>query len=151
MRKLPSVLVVDDATDGREMLVEYLVFRGFAVSEARDGAEAIQIARRVKPEIVLMDLSMPGVDGWTATKSLRADPATSNTIIIAVSAHAFAPERNRAKDAGCDAFVTKPFNLDGLADALDRIAKQGRTAIDPQDLLQPDGSSRRSRPSRHES
>jgi two-component system, cell cycle response regulator DivK len=125
-----SILVVDDSPDAREMLAEYLTFRGFAVSEATHGAEAIEIARRVKPRIVLMDLSMPGMDGWEATRQLKADPAMKDVIVIAVSAHAFTNERARAEDAGCDAFVVKPFDLTTLADALDRVVKIGRTAID---------------------
>jgi len=125
-----SILVVDDSPDAREMLAEYLAFRGFTVSEATHGAEAIEIARRVKPRIVLMDLSMPGMDGWEATRQLKADPALKDVIIIAVSAHAFINERARAEDAGCDAFVVKPFDLTTLADALDRVVKTGRGAID---------------------
>jgi len=125
-----SILVVDDSPDAREMLGEYLAFRGFAVTEATHGAEAVEIARRVKPRIVLMDLSMPGMDGWEATRQLKADPATKDVIVIAVSAHAFTNERARAEDAGCDAFVVKPFDLTTLADALDRVVKSGRTAID---------------------
>ena len=125
-----SILVVDDSPDAREMLGEYLAFRGFAVTEATHGAEAVEIARRVKPRIVLMDLSMPGMDGWEATRQLKADPITKDVIVIAVSAHAFTNERARAEDAGCDAFVVKPFDLTTLADALDRVVKSGRTAID---------------------
>src|SRR5688572_19526239 len=70
----PSVLVVDDCSDGREMLSEYLAFRGFHVTEAQDGIEAVAVARRVQPDIILMDLSMPVVDGWEATRQLKADP-----------------------------------------------------------------------------
>jgi two-component system cell cycle response regulator DivK len=125
-----SVLVVDDSPDAREMLAEYLAFRGFDVSEAKHGAEAIEVARRVKPRIVLMDLSMPGMDGWEATRQLKADPMMKDVIVIAVSAHAFINERARAEDAGCDAFVVKPFDLTTLADALDRVVKIGRSAID---------------------
>ena len=125
-----SILVVDDAPDAREMLTEYLAFRGFVVSQATHGAEALEVARREKPRIVLMDLSMPGMDGWEATRQLKADPDTKDAIVIAVSAHAFINERTRAEDAGCDAFVVKPFNLQNLADALDRIVKKGRGAID---------------------
>src|SRR5213596_574456 len=71
-----SVLVVDDFPDGLELVAEYLAFRGFAVHVAAGGAEAIEIARKVKPEIMLMDLSMPGIDGWKAAKILKTDPDT---------------------------------------------------------------------------
>src|SRR5438876_3879542 len=95
-----SVLVVDDADNGREMLVEYLAFRGFQVAEARHGAEAVEVARRVHPTVILMDLSMPVVDGWEATRQLKADPLTKDIIIIAVTAHAFRSEQDSARGAG---------------------------------------------------
>src|SRR5438045_6834404 len=102
MRRKPSILVVDDAEDGREMLVEYLAFRGFHVVEAQNGTEAIEVARRVRPHVILMDLSMPVVDGWEATRQLKADPLTKDIIIIAVTAHAFPREQEAARAAGCD-------------------------------------------------
>lgn len=118
MSTKPSVLVVDDSSDGREMLVEYLAFRQFPVAEAQSGAEAIDVARRIQPDIILMDLSMPGVDGWEATRRLRADPATGSTIIVAVTAHAYPREQDAARAAGCDVVIAKPFDLSALADAL---------------------------------
>jgi CheY-like chemotaxis protein len=127
----PSILVVDDSDDGREMLVEYLAFREFQVIEARNGAEAIDAARRVRPHIILMDLSMPGVDGWEATRRLKADALTNHIIIIAFTAHAFPPERESAGAAGCDAFIAKPFDLAVLADALERVVSSGLIALDP--------------------
>jgi two-component system cell cycle response regulator DivK len=126
----PSILVVDDAEDGREMLVEYLAFRGFQVAEARHGAEAIEVARRVQPHIILMDLSMPVLDGWEATRQLKADPLTKHIIIIAVTAHAFLPEQESARVAGCDAVIAKPFDLAVLASELDRVISQGLAAFD---------------------
>ena len=104
MAPKPSILVVDDSPDGREMLVEYLVFRGFHVTEAGNGAEAIEVARRVKPNIVLMDLSMPGVDGWEATRTLKADPALQDVVVIAVTAHAFPIEQQAAREGHRGAF-----------------------------------------------
>lgn len=129
MSSKPSVLVVDDSSDGREMLVEYLAFRRFPVAEARSGAEAIEVARRVQPNIILMDLSMPGVDGWEATRRLRADPATGSTIIVAVTAHAFPREQEAARAAGCDVVIAKPFDLSALADALATVASDGLAAF----------------------
>jgi two-component system, cell cycle response regulator DivK len=79
-------LVVDDFPDGRELLAEYLTFRGFGVLTTSTGAEAIEIARRVKPQIILMDLSMPGLDGWEATRILKADPETRDIVVVAVTA-----------------------------------------------------------------
>jgi len=129
-RKAP-ILVVDDSSDGREMLSEYLAFRGFHVVEARHGAEAIEVTRRVHPHIILMDLTMPAMDGWEATRQLKADPLTKEIIIIAVSAHAFASERASAREAGCDGFIAKPFDLPVLADVLERVMSKGRAGLDP--------------------
>jgi two-component system, cell cycle response regulator DivK len=121
----PSVLVVDDSSDGREMLTEYLVFHGFHVTQAQDGREAIAVARRIQPDVILMDLSMPVVDGWDATRQLKADPLTKNIIIIAVSAHAFRHEQESARVAGCDAVIAKPYDLTALTDALGRVGSEG--------------------------
>jgi two-component system cell cycle response regulator DivK len=129
MSSKPSVLVVDDSSDGREMLVEYLVFRRFQVVEARNGAEALDVARRARPKIILMDLSMPGVDGWEATRRLKADPLTQSAVIVAVTAHAFPREQEAARAAGCDVVIAKPFDLTLLADALETVASHGLAAF----------------------
>jgi two-component system, cell cycle response regulator DivK len=129
MSSNPSVLVVDDFRDGREMLVEYLVFRRFQVAEARNGAEALEVARRMKPDIILMDLSMPGVDGWEATRRLKADPRTRSAVVVAVTAHAFPREQEAARAAGCDVVIAKPFDLTFLADALEAVASDGLAAF----------------------
>lgn len=111
------------------MLTEYLAFRGFRVAEAQNGAEAIEAARRVQPNIILMDLAMPVVDGWEATRQLKADPLTKDIIIIAVTAHAFLPEQESARVAGCDAVIAKPYDLAVLASGLDRAISKGRAAF----------------------
>ena len=129
MSSKPSVLVVHDSPDGREMLVEYLAFRQFQVAEARNGAEALDVARRVQPIIILMDLSMPGMDGWEATRRLKADPRTQSVVIVAVTAHAFPQEQEAARAAGCDVVIAKPFDLTVLADALEAVASQGLAAF----------------------
>jgi two-component system cell cycle response regulator DivK len=124
------VLVVDDSVDGREMLVEYLAFRQFQVAAAQHGEEAIEVARRIRPAVILMDLSMPGMDGWEATRRLKADPVTKDAVIVAVTAHAFPPEQASARAAGCDAVIAKPFNLAALADAIHRILSTGVAGLD---------------------
>jgi two-component system cell cycle response regulator DivK len=121
----PCVLVVDDNVDGREMLVEYLAFREFQVAAARHGEEAIEVAGRIRPAVILMDLSMPGMDGWEATRRLKANPLTKDVVIIAVTAHAFPPDQASARAAGCDAVIAKPFDLAALADALRSIIPTG--------------------------
>ena len=125
-----SVLVVDDFPDGLELVAEYLTFRGFAVHVARNGEDAIEIARKVKPDIVLMDLSMPGIDGWQAAKILKTDPDTQAICVIAVTAHALKPERDAARASGCDGVICKPFDLKALADALPRVLTDGEKALD---------------------
>jgi two-component system, cell cycle response regulator DivK len=125
-----KVLVVDDFPDGRELVAEYLTFRGFTVHVAGNGAEAIAIAKKAGPEIVLMDLSMPGIDGWQAARILKNDPLTRAMTVIAVTAHALAPEIDAARKAGCDGVICKPFDLAALADALPRVLKIGAAALD---------------------
>ena len=104
----PLILVVEDFDDAREMYRDYLEFAGFRVETARDGREGIEKARALQPDLILMDLSLPGIDGWEATRLLKAAPETRQIIIIALSAHALATEGERARAAGCDGFIAKP-------------------------------------------
>jgi CheY-like chemotaxis protein len=102
------ILLVEDFDDAREMYRDYLTFSGFRVETASDGQEAIDKARALSPHLILMDLSLPGIDGWEATRLLKADPATRHLVIVALSAHALAAEGERARAAGCDGFIAKP-------------------------------------------
>jgi two-component system, cell cycle response regulator DivK len=104
----PLVLLVEDFVDAREMYRDYLEFSGFRVEIAGDGHEAVEKTRTHKPDLVLMDLSLPGLDGWEATRVLKSDPETAGVPILALSAHAMAPEGRRAHEAGCDGFISKP-------------------------------------------
>lgn len=104
----PLILLVEDFDDAREMYRDFLEFSGFTVATARDGREAIDKARELTPDLILMDLSLPGIDGWEATSILKRDPDTANLQIVALSAHALAPEGDRARAAGCDGFIAKP-------------------------------------------
>jgi two-component system cell cycle response regulator DivK len=108
----PLVLVVDDYRDARELYVESLRVAGFRVAEAGDGHEAVLQARALLPQVVLMDLSLPGKDGWQATRELKADPATRHIAVIALTGHAHGEEAAAA--AGCDAFLLKPCLPDAL-------------------------------------
>ena len=110
----PLILVVDDYDDAREMYSEYLQFCGFRVAEARNGNEAIEQAFAVKPDLILMDLSLPGMDGWEATRQLKADERTRQIPVVALTGHALAGASEGAKKAGCDSFVTKPCLPDDL-------------------------------------
>jgi two-component system cell cycle response regulator DivK len=130
METKPRILVVDDYPDGREMVAEYLAYHGFPIREARDGHEAIELAASWKPRVILMDLQMPGMDGWEVTRRLKADPDTQDILVVAVTAHALRREVQAARAAGCDAVVSKPCALSLLADALLRTLEVGPAAFD---------------------
>src|SRR5881396_4031521 len=117
----PRVLVVDDYPDAREMYSEYLEFSGFDVIQAVNGIEALQQAVDAAPDIILMDLSLPVMDGWEATRRLKADERTANIPVVALTGHALAGISEGAKKAGCDAFVTKPCLPDDLVKEIRKI------------------------------
>ena len=124
----PLILVVDDYQDAREMYAEYLQYSGFRVAEARNGNEAVAQARSLRPDLILMDLSLPGMDGWEATRVLKADDATKHIPIVALTGHALAGASEGARKAGCDSFVTKPCLPDDLVVEVKRMlnaVKQG--------------------------
>jgi CheY-like chemotaxis protein len=114
--QLPAtILLVEDVADTREMYAEYLRHCGFSVTTATNGAEALDAARANPPDLILMDASMPGLDGWTATKLLKSDPATRDVPILILTAHVFAEHRARAEEVGADGFIGKPCMPDELA------------------------------------
>ncbi len=110
----PLVLVVDDYQDAREMYAEFLSFSGFRVAEARTGVEAVEKAFELLPDLILMDLSLPGMDGWQATRQLKTDERTKRIPVVALTGHALAGASEGARRAGCDSFVTKPCLPDEL-------------------------------------
>jgi two-component system cell cycle response regulator DivK len=122
----PLILVVDDYADNREMYSAYLKFQGLDVVEAANGAEALERAFERPPDLVVMDLSLPGVDGWQATRALKADARTKNIPVIAVTGHALAGAPEQAAEAGCDGFLTKPCLPEDLLQEILRML--GRTA-----------------------
>ena len=105
---VPLVLIVDDYAEGREVCAEYFAFRGYRVATAEDGLDAIEKAQALHPDVILMDLSLPRLDGWEASRRLKADEQTRRIPIIALTAHALASAREKAVEAGCDAVMTKP-------------------------------------------
>jgi CheY-like chemotaxis protein len=115
------VLLVDDYPDAREMYSEYLTFSGYDVVEAANGVEALQRAVDERPDIILMDLSLPVMDGWEATRRLKSDERTANIPVVALTGHALAGISDGAKRAGCDAFVTKPCLPEDLVKEIRRI------------------------------
>ncbi|HEY7171948.1 MAG TPA: response regulator [Vicinamibacterales bacterium] len=120
----PRVLLVDDYPDAREMYAEYLDFSGFEVIEAANGMEALQRAADTQPDIVLMDLSLPVMDGWEATRRLKADKRTEHIPVVALTGHALAGISEGAKRAGCDAFVTKPCLPEDLVKEIRKVLDQ---------------------------
>jgi two-component system cell cycle response regulator DivK len=117
----PLILVVEDYDDAREMYVEYLTFTGFRVEAATNGLEAIEMTTRLMPDLVLMDLALPKLDGWEATRRLKSDPKTSHIPVIALTGHALAGHAERAREAGCDSFITKPCVPDELVAEISRV------------------------------
>jgi len=115
------VLLVDDYPDAREMYTEYLEFSGFDVIGAGNGLEALQRAVDANPDIILMDLSLPVMDGWEATRRLKADSRTAGIPVVALTGHALAGISEGAKKAGCDAFVTKPCLPEDLVREIRKI------------------------------
>jgi two-component system, cell cycle response regulator DivK len=122
--KQPLILVVDDYQDAREMYAEYLEFSGFRVVEATNGAEALLKAGELMPDVILMDLSLPVIDGWEATRRLKGDEKTRGIPVVALTGHALAGHSEGAKKAGCDAFVTKPCLPDALVLEVRRVLGQ---------------------------
>ncbi len=114
------ILVVDDKGDNRRLVRDLLVPLGFEILQARDGETCLRLAASARPHAILLDLRMPGMDGFEATRRLRATAATRDVVIIAVSASAFEPHREQCLDAGADDFLPKPFRLDKLLDLLCR-------------------------------
>ncbi len=119
--KHPLVLVVEDYQDAREMYAAYLQFSGYRVAEATNGVEAIEQAQELMPDIILMDLALPKMDGWEATRRLKSDARTRNIPIVALTGHALAGHAEGARQAGCDSFVTKPCLPDALVAEIERM------------------------------
>ena len=129
-RTHPLVLVVEDYQDAREMYAAYLQFSGYDVAEAANGVEAIEKTRDLLPDIVLMDLALPRMDGWEATRLLKGDPRTKDIPIVALTGHALAGHAEGAREAGCDAFVTKPCLPDALVAEIRRLLDRHRAKDD---------------------
>ncbi|MEP6568870.1 MAG: response regulator [Acidobacteriota bacterium] len=116
-----TVLLVEDTEDNRQMMRTLLEMSGFHVVEALNGKEAIELARRLRPQIILMDLSLPFVDGIAATRQIRRLPGLSEVPIVVVSAHDTADFHSLALAAGCNAYVTKPIHYPELEEVVNRL------------------------------
>ena len=111
---MPKILLVEDNEMNRDMLSRRLARKGFAVEMAVDGRAGVEMGRAGKYDLILMDMSLPEIDGWEATRQLRAAPETATVPIIALTAHAMAGDRDKALEAGCNDYDTKPIELDRL-------------------------------------
>ena len=111
----PLVLVVEDYQDAREMYAAYLSFSGYRVAEATNGIEAIEKTVELMPDIILMDLALPRMDGWEATRRLKANPQTRRIPVLALTGHALGDHEREANAAGCDGYVAKPCLPEDLA------------------------------------
>tara|TARA_B100001964_G_C13740241_1_gene382777 strand:+ start:127 stop:486 length:360 start_codon:yes stop_codon:yes gene_type:complete len=116
-----KILLVEDNELNRDMLTRRLKRKGFTVLCAENGQEGIDIAKSNSPDIILMDLSLPVVDGWTAAEGLKADATTKSIPIIALTAHAMKGDRERALEAGCDDYDTKPIDFERLLDKINTL------------------------------
>jgi two-component system, cell cycle response regulator DivK len=139
------VLVVEDYQDAREMYAAYLQFSGYLVAEATNGVEAIEKALELMPDIILMDLALPKMDGWEATRRLKLDERTKHIPIVALTGHALAGHAEGARQAGCDSFVTKPCLPDALVAEIRRmlIATEHAAGLTDQHPAKPAGRKQR--------
>ncbi len=116
-----KVLIVDDFEDNRAMYAEFLRYSGIEVVEAKDGAEAVEKARTEMPDLVVMDLSLPVIDGWEATRRIKHDPRTRDIPIIALTGHALEGHSQGAREAGCEGFLAKPCLPETLLETVNAI------------------------------
>jgi CheY-like chemotaxis protein len=122
---MPKILLVEDNEMNRDMLSRRLIRRGYEVAIAVDGEQGIAMARSQAPALILMDMSLPGLDGWQATRELKTMPETRSIPVIALTAHAMAGDRERALEAGCDDFDTKPVELPRLLAKIEALLGAG--------------------------
>jgi two-component system, cell cycle response regulator DivK len=122
---MPRLLYVEDNEMNRDMLSRRLQRRGFEVLIAGDGEQGVTLAAAEKPDLILMDMSLPVLDGWEATRRIKAAPATRRIPIIGLTAHAMATDRDRCLEAGCDDYDTKPVELGRLLEKIERLLGTG--------------------------
>jgi two-component system, cell cycle response regulator DivK len=123
---MTKVLLVEDNEMNRDMLSRRLIRRGFEVIFAVNGKQGVDLARSEKPDIILMDMSLPIMDGWEATRCVKADDATCGVPIIGLTAHAMSGDREKALEAGCDDYDTKPVEIERLIGKIERLLGNGK-------------------------
>ncbi len=125
---MPKILLVEDNEMNRDMLSRRLIRRGYEVIIAVDGQQGVDLAGTVAPNVILMDMSLPVIDGWEATRRIKANDATKQIPVIALTAHAMAGDREQALAAGCDDYDTKPIDLARLLPKIEKYAGPGTPA-----------------------
>jgi CheY-like chemotaxis protein len=123
-----KILLVEDNEMNRDMLSRRLLRRGYEIVFATDGQQAVDRAKSESPALILMDMGLPVIDGWEATRRIKADPATGGIPVIALTAHAMAADRDKALAAGCDDFDTKPVDIERLVGKIEALAAGRETA-----------------------
>jgi CheY-like chemotaxis protein len=118
---MPKILLVEDNEMNRDMLSRRLVRGGYEVIIAEDGARGVAMATSDRPDLILMDMSLPGIDGWEATRRIKTTPELCKIPIIALTAHAMATDRDKALEAGCDDYDTKPIELQRLLGKIETL------------------------------
>ena len=124
---MANILLVEDNEMNRDMLSRRLERKGYTVTCAVDGREGVAKAQSQKPDLILMDMSLPVLDGWVATQQLKGDAATRAIPVIALTAHAMAEDEKKAREAGCDDYDTKPIELDRLLSKIQRLLGNARS------------------------
>lgn len=125
---MPKILLVEDNEMNRDMLSRRLARQGFEVVIAVDGAAGVAQAQAERPDLILMDMSLPVIDGWEATQQVRANVSTAHIPVIALTAHAMAGDREKALAAGCDDYDTKPIELPRLLEKINALLAKGNGA-----------------------
>jgi two-component system cell cycle response regulator DivK len=120
---MPRILLVEDNEMNRDMLTRRLERRGFQILAAHDGAEGVKMALSEKPDLILMDMSLPVMDGWDATRAIKADPEVTHIPVIGLTAHSMAGDREKCLAAGCDEYDTKPIEFPRLLDKISHFLK----------------------------
>ena len=116
-----TVIVVNEPDAQRQLVLQRFLARGFRACAAENGRMALQLAREQRPDVILMDMDRPGLDGWEATRRLKADPVTRHILIVAISEDTQTDRRNQAMRVGCDGFEPKPLDLDHLVAAVENL------------------------------
>ena len=128
-RQMTKILVVEDNEMNRDMLSRRLVRKKYEVLVAVDGRESVEMVRSEAPDVILMDMSLPVMDGWEATRQLKASPETQAIPIIALTAHAMSGDREKAMEAGCDDYDTKPIELPRLLGKIEALLGERKAAL----------------------